>query len=91
MPQPKLQLFDLGSWYLVHPPKVPSMRWTGFRALLDKYAPARGWIRTVLAREGLMVSTLLQECQSYREVLIEQGILLSDGSLDPAIGRATAQ
>ena len=66
VPQPKLQLFDLGSWYLVHPPKVPSMRWTGFRALLDKYAPARsGWIRTVLAREGglgstrLMVSTLL--------------------------------
>ena len=46
VPQPKLQLFDLGSWYLVHPPKVPSMRWTGFRALLDKYAPARsGWIR----------------------------------------------
>ena len=96
VPQPKLQLFDLGSWYLVHPPKVPSMRWTGFRALLDKYAPARsGWIRTV--REGglgstrLMVSTLFQECQSYREVLIEQGILLSDGSLDPAIGRATAQ
>ena len=95
VPQPNLQLFDLGSWYLVHPPKVPSMRWTGFRALLDNYAPARsGWIRTVLARLGstrLMVSTLLQECQSYREVLIEQGILLSDGSLDPAIGRATAQ
>ena len=98
VPQPKLQLFDLGSWYLVRPPKVPSMRWTGFRALLDKYAPARsGWIRSVLAREGslgstrLMVSTLLQECQSYREVLIEQGILLSDGSLDPAIGKARVQ
>ena len=53
VPQPKVQLFDLGSWYLVRPPKVPSMRWTGFRALLDKYAPARsGWIRSVLAREG---------------------------------------
>ena len=37
------------------------------------------------------VSTLLQECQSYREVLIEQGILLSDGSLDLAIGQVRAQ
>eukprot|EP00439_Symbiodinium_sp_Y106_P022076 s9793_g2.t1 len=51
VPQPKLQLFDLGSWYLVHSPKVPSMRWTGFRALLDKYAPARsGWIRHFFTR-----------------------------------------
>eukprot|EP00439_Symbiodinium_sp_Y106_P047180 s7191_g6.t1 len=60
VPQPKVQLFDLGSWYLVRPPKA--------------------W-----------VSTLLQECQSYREVLIEQGILLSDGSLDLAIGQVRAQ
>ena len=96
--RPKLQLFDLGSWHIVPPPKLPSMKWTGFRSLLDKFAPARsGWIKDVLAREGglgstrLMLSTLLQECQGYREVLIEQGILLADGSLDPAISQIRAQ
>ena len=39
-----------------------------------------------------MLTTLLQECQGYKDVLIviEQGVLLEDGSLDPAIGQMRA-
>ena len=83
--QPHAIFYDTMSWSIT---QRPSFRWSGWLECTTKFCPAHSqWLKQAVlgagANPALTFSKLLAECQSYSDVLAEQGALIGGVMAEP--------
>ena len=83
--QPHAIFYDTMSWTIT---QRPSFRWSGWLECTTKFCPAHSqWLKQAVLGAGsnpaLAFSKLLVECQSYADVLADQGALIGGVMAEP--------